>query len=67
MTSPLPKDPNLWLPQPEEFPPVEERAKNLVRHFAMILALLIALAAPVLLAWIGKRSAAPASAPATRK
>ena len=64
MTAPPAKDPASWLPLPEDFPPVEERAKNLAKHFALILAVILALAAPVALAWMGKRSAAPAPAPA---
>jgi hypothetical protein len=67
MTPPVPKDPNLWLPTPEGYPPVEERAKNLARHFALILLVLLVLAAPVLLAWMGKRNAAPPAVPAQRK
>ncbi|KAF0240426.1 MAG: hypothetical protein FD180_4942 [Planctomycetota bacterium] len=64
MAASLPKDPNLWLAPPEGFPPVEERAKNLARHFALILVVLLALAAPVALAWMAGRSAVPAPAPA---
>lgn len=64
MTAPPLKDPTFWLPPSEDFPPVEERAKNLAWHFAMILAVLIALTAPVALAWMGRRSAAPAPVPA---
>ena len=67
MTAPLHKDPTIWLPPPEGYPPVEERAKNLARHFALILAVLIALAAPIALAWMGRRGTAPVSAPAQRK
>lgn len=54
MTDPLPKDSMPWLPTPENEPPIEERAKNLVRHFLLILAVLIALALPVLLARISR-------------
>lgn len=54
MSTPLPKDPTFWLPAPDNPPPVEERAKNLARHFGLILVVVVVLGAPVLMASLSR-------------
>ncbi|MEK7469546.1 MAG: hypothetical protein AAB074_19410 [Planctomycetota bacterium] len=60
--TPLP-DPASWFPPPDGVPPVEERAKNLVRHLLLILAVIAVLGLPVVLARMG-RGASRGTAPA---
>ncbi|MCE9582797.1 MAG: hypothetical protein K8T20_09915 [Planctomycetes bacterium] len=37
-----------WMPPPEEFPPIPERAKNLARHFGLIALVIAVLGTPLL-------------------
>lgn len=57
MSAPLPKDPTFWLPAPDNPPPIEERAKNLVWHFGRIALVVVVLGTPVLFAALSRGGA----------